>query len=85
MKELKETIELMQSPAYFERFVAEYWQTKIRIDKLHRMIIKHDAGALEFEPNCPIDLLKGQELAMSQYLYYLEVRAEIEGIDLGNG
>lgn len=40
MKELKDTIELMESANYKDRFIAEYWQTKIRYDKLHRMIIK---------------------------------------------
>ena len=34
MKELKETTKLMTSTDYKERFVAEYWQTKIRYEKL---------------------------------------------------
>lgn len=84
MKELKDTIELMQSNDFKDRVIAEYWQTKIRYNKLHRMIIKHDAGTLEFELNCPIDLLRGQAGVMGNYLEYLEIRAEIEKIDLGN-
>jgi hypothetical protein len=80
--ELKDTIDLMQSADYKERFKAEYNQTKIRYEKLHAMIVKYEAGTLEFEPTCPIDLLKEQTSYMGKYLYVLEVRAEIEGIEL---
>lgn len=80
--ELKDTIELMNSKDYKERFKAEYHQTKTRYDKLHRMIVRHEAGTLEFVPDCPIELLKHQKSMMGQYLYDLEVRAEIEGIEL---
>ena len=49
--ELKDTIELMQSEdfkerfkgEYKERFIAEYYQTKIRYEKLHKMFIKYEA------------------------------------------
>ena len=80
--ELKETIEMMQSADYKERFKAEYWQTKIRYTKLHNMLIKADAHTLDFTPTCPLDLLRDQKATMGKYLYYLEVRAEIEGIKL---
>lgn len=36
---LEDTIELMKSDDYKERFVAEYMQTKIRYNNLHRMKI----------------------------------------------
>lgn len=80
--DLKDTITLMQSDDYKERFKAEYRQTKIRYDKLHKMIVKYEAGALEFTPNSSIDLLKNQASAMGTYLYLLEVRAVVEGIEL---
>lgn len=80
--ELKDTIELMNSADYKERFKAEYLQTKIRYEKLHKMVIKYEAGTLNFEPSCSIELLKHQKSMMGQYLYDLEVRAEIEKIDL---
>ena len=80
--ELKDTIEMMQSADYKERFKAEYQQTKIRYDKLHKMIVKADAGKLEFEPSCPISLLKEQKTNMGRYLYCLEVRALMEDIEL---
>ena len=78
--ELKDTIELMTSGNYVDRFQAEYCQTKIRYENLHKMLVKYDAGTLDFTPSCPIELLKHQARMMGQYLYDLEVRAEIEKI-----
>lgn len=80
--ELKDTVALMVSDDYKDRFKAEYYQIKIRYEKLHKMIVKHEAGSLCFEPKCDIGLLKDQAGAMGNYLYALEVRAEIEGIEL---
>lgn len=80
--ELKDTIELMNSADYKERFKAEYYQTKIRYEKLHKVVIKYEAGTLNFTPSCSIELLKAQKRAMGEYLYNLEVRAEIENINL---
>lgn len=79
---LNDTIALMNSSDYKERFIAEYWQTKIRYDKLHQMIIKYDAGKLDFTPTCPIEILKEQKQYMGMYLNKLEVRAVIEDIEL---
>ena len=80
--ELKETIELMNSSDYKDRFKAEYYQTKIRYDKLHQMLVKHEAGILDFKPTCPITKLQEQKRYMGEYLRCLEVRAAIEGIEL---
>lgn len=80
--ELRDTIDLMSSDDYKERFVAEYLQTKIRYNNLHRMIVKYDAGTLNFELKTPILILKNQKSFMGQYLNQLEIRAEIEGITL---
>lgn len=79
---LLETAELMNSKDFKERFKAEYYQTKERYLKLHKLVVKIDAGTSEFTPSCPIDLLKKQKSAMGEYLYCLEVRAEIENIEL---
>ena len=79
---LTETIVLMNSPDYKDRFRGEYWQTKIRYERLHKMIIQHEANNLNFTPKCPIELLKRQCTYMGKYLYCLELRAEIENIDL---
>lgn len=80
--ELKDTIDLMNSEDYKDRFKAEYLQTKIRYDKLHKMLVKYEAGTLNFTPNCPILVLQNQKSFMGNYLKQLEIRAEIENIDL---
>lgn len=80
--ELKDTIELMNSNDYKDRFKAEYLQTKIRYDKLHTTTVKYEAGTLDFTPSCSLELLKEQKSYMGNYLRTLEVRAEIEKIDL---
>ena len=80
--ELKNTSAWMESDDYRKRFLAEYHQTKIRYEKLNRMCVKYEAGTLDFTPKCPIDLLKEQKKYMGLYLNRLEVRAEIEDIDL---
>ena len=81
--ELSKTVELMESDDYKDRFKAEYYQTKIRYEKLHQMLVKNEAGTLNFQPKCSLDLLRQQANNMGAYLYTLEVRAQIEGIDLG--
>ena len=91
MKELKETTTSMTSADYKERFVAEYWQTKIRYEKLKAFVTKIEAADLtkyslhaveEPKHDCPYDLLRSQQQAMGEYLHILEVRAVIENIDL---
>lgn len=82
--ELDETIEMMNSKDYKERFKAEYFQTKIRYEKLHKMTIKYEAGTLDFEPTCSLSILNTQKRAMGEYLHVLEIRAQLEGIDLYN-
>lgn len=47
------------------------------------MLVKYEAGTLDFEPNCTLGLLKKQAFHMESYIHILEVRAEIEHIDLG--
>jgi hypothetical protein len=80
--ELKDTIEMMNSPDYKERFKAEFKQTEIRYGKLFDMCVKYKAGTLNFVPRCPYDLLYEQLQMMGRYLMILRARAEIEGIDL---
>ena len=79
---LSDTIALMTSDDYKDRFKAEYLQTKLRYDKLHRTIIKLEADTLEFEPRFSITIMRNQAHYMGEYLHVLEIRAEIEGIDL---
>ena len=81
--ELIDTAKLMVSKDYQDRFKAEYYQLKIRRDKLSRMILDYNAGKLEFEPINSIYLLKTQLDSMNTYLNILQMRAMTEGIEIG--
>lgn len=81
MKDLKETIVLMTSDDWKDRLVAEYWQTKIRYERLHKRLVEHDAGVIDLTPNKEYPMRK-QESLMDQYLYQIEIRAAQEGINL---
>jgi len=80
--ELKETVELMLSADYRDRFVAEYAQLKIRYNKLKKMVEDWDKGVLPFKPQCPRSMYDIQLRAMHDYLVVLRERAIIEMIDL---
>ena len=67
---------------YKERFINEYVELKDKYIKLHKMLVKYDAGKLEFTPTCPIDMLRKQKSLMGQYLNVLEIRAMIEDVEL---
>ena len=79
---LKDTISLMSSDDYKIRFIAEYMQLKIRYNNLHKMLIKLEAGTLDFTPTCDSTILENQAYYMENYLRALEVRAEVEKIKL---
>ena len=84
--ELNETVALMNSPDYKERFKAEYRQTKIRYEKLKAFNNKIEAARISDvempKHDCPDELLREQQSVMGHYLHILEVRAEIEGVAL---
>ena len=65
-----------------EQIKKEYYELKERFQKLDMMNGKYEKGQLEFEPRCPIDLLKGQRQTMWNYLKILEQHAKIEEIKL---
>ena len=67
---------------YKDRMKVEYTGLKDKYDKLYNMLVKYDAGKLEFTPTCPIELLREQASVMGKYLYILEVRAVIEEVNL---
>ena len=46
------------------------------------MLVKYEAKTLDFELSCPINILQMQANYMREYLKQLEIRAEIEAIDL---
>lgn len=80
--ELKDTVDLMLSGNYIERFLAEYHQLNNRIAGLQRMLEGYKEGTLEFTPNCPYRILYEQLMYMKAYRDVLEARAKIENIDL---
>ena len=82
MKELEISSINMMSHDYKVRFVAEYIQLKVRANKLERMLRDWDNGNLSFTPTNPRSLLNMQLRAMREYEAILEIRAQIEGINL---
>lgn len=79
---LNETVEMMNSSDYKERFRAEYYQLANRALGLSSMLRKYKNGELNFKPNCSYELLHTQLVYMECYLNTLEERAQIEKIDL---
>ena len=80
--QLKDTVEMMNSKDFKERFKAEYYQLLIRIDGLSSMLIKWENNTLDFEPKCSKETLENQLIFMQGYIGILRLRAELEGIDL---
>lgn len=80
--ELKDTIPMMTSTDYRERFKAEYYQLKIRFEKLSAMLEKYAQGELDFNPDCSWNLLSQQRGHMRNYLEILKQRARLEGVNL---
>ncbi len=81
MEDLKETSSLMNSTDYKDRFIAEYYQVKIRSEKLEGIL--KTWNNLNFEPDCPKSILQEQLKTMKKYLQILESRAVYENINLG--
>lgn len=77
---LDDTMKLMVSTDYKERFIAEYVQLKIRAERLNLFII--DAKLGKEEHTCPISLLESQLSLQETLLNILETRASMEDIDL---
>lgn len=80
--ELLATAKQMFSADFRERFQAEYFQLKIRKEKLDKMLEGYKAGTLPFHPKCSYELLKRQSDTMGDYLKILEERARIEDVPL---
>lgn len=82
--ELRDTVDLMLSADYKDRFKAEYLQLKIRYEKLKVMLDKWDNDELDFTPTCPREIYDEQIDGMETYLDVLADRAGLEGIDLSD-
>lgn len=82
----------MLSPDYKNRLKAEYWQTKIRYEKLKRRNTEWEAyrltnvmQAVAAKSKTPMEVLQQQERVMGEYLHLLELRAVLEGVELEEG
>lgn len=85
--ELQDTIDLMKSSDFKDRFKSEYYQLKIRTERLVDMLDKYKDGTLGFTPKCSsakmrFELLDAQCGIMKAYLHILKERASIEDIEL---
>lgn len=83
---LNQTVDWMRSEQYQERFKAEYWQLKLRCQRLGAMLRAIKAAQLTGMPepphDCPQSVLQEQYRQMKCYLETLELRAAIENIEL---
>jgi hypothetical protein len=76
--ELKDTIEMMTSEDYKERFKAEYCQLGIRYNKLKNAIKNSKLN----KENCNVIFLVEQMSYMHAYLDVLLERAKLEKVEL---
>ena len=76
--ELSDTIKDMLSDSHEERFMAEYNQLTIRINKLAAMLDKYENKQLDFKLNCPVIFLYQQLSHMIAYQQVLRNRALVE-------
>lgn len=79
IRDLKDTINFMTSDDYKARLLAEYWQLKIRHQKL-QVAIARKSQRLDRDTKTPIDALWAQSHAMERYLNLLRLRAREEDI-----
>lgn len=82
--QLEQTVDLMSSNNYKERFIAEYAQIEIRTKRLERILksVEDKTCPKCFEPTCDIEILKSQYKTMNAYRATLIFRASIEAIEL---
>lgn len=91
IKELSQTCEMMWSKDYRERFKAEFYQLKIRTEKLENFLAKikaqyhYENDFIEKEKiqhDCDETILEEQLENMKRYLFILKQRAVIENINI---
>lgn len=65
-----------------DRFREEYQQLSTRAEKLRVILVAYKAETLTFQPKSSLNLLTTQYNVMKAYLKVLEMRAEVEGVEL---
>lgn len=78
--ELRDTVELMNSKDFVDRFKAEYYQLDIRIKKLEYTL--NNWNNLKFVPKCPKQVLMDQLANMKKYRDSLDTRCIYEDIKI---
>ena len=68
--------------AYQVRYVKEYGELCVKYMKLNALLTKAEKGQLDFELNCPLELLKEQADVMWRYIVILWERSQYEKVDL---
>lgn len=81
-QELSDSVKLMLSEDYKERFIGEFIQVRNRYFNLKRMVEMWDKGTLSFTPTCPREIYDFQLKGMLEYMNTLIIRAKIEDIEL---
>lgn len=82
--QLEQTVDLMRSESYKDRFIAEYAQIEIHTKRLERLLksLEDNTCPKCFTPDCDIEILKFQLKTMNAYRATLIFRAAIEEIEL---
>ena len=80
--ELKDTVDMMCSDKYEEMFIAEYYQLKLRIENLNRLLIECKENKSYDGINFKYNLLNKQLSYMQKYAITMEARAISENIDV---
>ena len=79
---LMDTIKMMNSEDFKERFRAEYFQLQNRIESFDKTLSDYRKDELKFDTKCTLKLMDGQMNAMIVYRTHLETVAKTEGISL---
>lgn len=82
IKTLKDTTQLMESDNPIDQFKGEYYQLAIRMKDLSELMLQMKEESLDSEPESSYDLFEKQLLGMQRYKHALELRANVEGIEL---
>lgn len=82
IKSLSDTVSLMESDDYRDRFIAEYAQVYLRAQKLELLLLDYRNNTLGFIPQTDLDTFTDQLVYMNRYILILQKRAKIESIDL---
>lgn len=77
-----DTVRLMQSPSYRDRFIAEYIQLTIRKDALARFVEREMSSDIPAATSEGLELMKHQVSVMIEYQEILRRRAALEQIEI---